>query len=218
MLAEALGYLLLDTGSMYRAVTLAALRDGIAVYDEAAIVALSHRIDIVIEPPETGPDDGRLYTVKLDGDDVTWDLRTADVDAHVSRVSAYAGVREELVRRQRKMAATGHVVMVGRDIGTVVVPDAPLKLYVTASPEERARRRWLERQKRGSKETYETILADVKRRDGIDSNRAHSPLKAADDAIVIDTTEKSPELVVERILGLCYAIRDPEATRTEIGP
>lgn len=218
MLAEALGYLLLDTGSMYRAVTLAALRDGIAVDDEATIVALSHRIDIVIESSESGLNDGRLYTVMLDGTDVTWDLRTADVDAHVSRVSAYAGVREELVRRQREMAATGNVVMVGRDIGTVVVPDAPLKLYVTASPEERARRRWLERRKRGSKETYEAILADVRRRDGIDSSRAHSPLKAADDAIIIDTTDQSPESVVERILGLCYTPRGAKETQAETGP
>ncbi|GAB4147515.1 MAG: (d)CMP kinase [Candidatus Promineifilaceae bacterium] len=206
LLAETLGFLLLDTGSMYRAVTLAALQQQVDINEEAAVVALARKVVIEILPAFPHQD-GRLCTVLLDGLDVTWALRTADVDAHVSQVAAYKEVREELVRQQRRLAAKGKVVMVGRDIGTVVVPDAALKLFVTASIEERARRRWLERHERNSQESYAAVLADMKRRDEIDSNRQYSPLRAADDAITLDTTTQSPETVVQEILGLCYDMR-----------
>jgi CMP/dCMP kinase len=140
--------------------------------------------------------------VLLDGRDVTWAIRSAAVDANVSRVSAVPEVRRLLVERQRAMAEQGGVVMVGRDIGTVVLPDAPLKLYVVASAEERARRRWLERRTRGEAADYEAILADVIRRDGIDSSRQHSPMRPAEDAIIIDSTGRRPEEILDEILAL----------------
>lgn len=201
MLAEALDYLLLDTGFMYRAVTLAALRRGVDVADETAVTHLAQKIIIDVAPPGEAKD-GRLYTALLDGEDVTWQLRTPDVDAHVSRVASYSGVRREMVRRQRQIGDRGEVVMVGRDIGTVVLPDAPLKLYVVASAEERARRRWQDRREQGHLADYEEILADVNRRDDLDSSREHSPLRPAGDAIIIDTTDSDPDEVVEEILTL----------------
>jgi cytidylate kinase len=132
MLAEALGYLFLDTGSMYRAVTLAAILSGIDVADEEGVIALARRSTLAIRPAAAEAD-GRSYTVLLDGQDVTWAVRSPAVDAHVSLVSSYRGVRQILVERQREMARQGRIVMVGRDIGTVVLPDAPLKLYIVAS-------------------------------------------------------------------------------------
>ena len=200
-LAEQLGYLYLDTGSMYRAVTLAALRAGIDPHDETAVTELAEGLDLKILPHRQETD-GRQYTVLLDGEDVTWDLRSPEVDANVSIVSSYPDVRREMVRRQREIGQEGGVVMVGRDIGTVVLPDAPLKLYVTATPEERARRRWLDRQAQGHQADYEDILADINRRDKFDSNREHSPLRAAADAVLIDNTDKTPDTVLEEVLSL----------------
>lgn len=201
LLAERLGYLLVDTGGMYRALTLAALRRQLPVADEAAIVALATDIKIELLPAGDAGDD-RLATVLLDGEDVTWALRSAAVDADVSAVSAYQGVRQEMVRRQRRLAAHGQIVMVGRDIGTVVLPDAPLKLYIVATAETRAERRWRERQVKGEGASYDAILADIRRRDDVDSSREFSPLAAADDAVIIDTTGRSPEEVIDEILSL----------------
>jgi CMP/dCMP kinase len=202
MLAHHLDYLLLDTGSMYRAATYAALQAGVALEDETAVVALTAKLDIVIEDVTDGKDDGRRYTVYLDGEDVTWGLRSPGVDVNVSLVSSYPGVRQILVERQRQIAWKQPVVMVGRDIGTVVLPDARLKLYITASPAERARRRHQERVARGGDSDYEAILADVIRRDGIDGNREHSPMRPADDAVLIDTTGHTPEQILAEILAL----------------
>ncbi|MCB9418569.1 MAG: (d)CMP kinase [Ardenticatenaceae bacterium] len=201
ILAKKLGFLLLDTGCMYRAATLAALQAGVAVEDETAVTELAHSIDIDVQPP-AGEGDGRQYTTLLNGQDVTWELRSPEVDAHVSLVSSYAGVRQEMVQRQRLFGLRGSVVMVGRDIGTVVMPDAPLKLYITATAEERARRRWRDRNQQGHNNNYEAILADVQRRDQFDSSRKHSPLRPADDAIVIDTSDLTPDEIVAEILVL----------------
>lgn len=206
-LAEALGYLFLDTGFMYRAVTLAALQRGVDVTDETAVTQLARQLEIDVQPAGDMRD-GRHYTALLDGQDVTWALRTPDVDANVSLVSSYLGVRQEMVRRQRAFGMRGGVVMVGRDIGTVVMPDAPLKLYIMATAQERARRRWHDRQAQGHDTAYEAILADVERRDGIDSSRQHSPLRPADDAIVIDSTGRSPEDIVEAILAEFAGIQE----------
>ena len=199
MLAEKLDYLFLDTGSMYRAVTLAALHYRVDINDESAVAALTEQLRIQVLPPD-GATDGRLFTVLLDGVDVTWELRSAAVDRHVSQVSAYPTVRAELVRRQRLIGQQGRVVMVGRDIGTVVMPDAPMKLYVVASSAERARRRWLERQGQDDATTYEQMLADIERRDAFDSARVHSPLRAAADAYILDSTGRSPEEILDYIL------------------
>mgnify|MGYP001040357519 FL=1 len=196
LLAQKLGYLYLDTGAMYRAVTWAALTRGVSVEDEAAVTALAEELHIDITQPTV--DDGRQYTVLADGEDVTWDIRRPEVDANVSVVSAYPGVRRAMVVQQRRIAAAGRVVMVGRDIGSVVLPDADLKLYLDATSQERARRRWLERQARGESVTYEEVLAMMLRRDEIDSHRAVSPLRVPDGAVVIDTTG----LTIDEVLAL----------------
>ncbi|MCA9935788.1 MAG: (d)CMP kinase [Ardenticatenaceae bacterium] len=200
MLAEALGYLFLDTGFMYRAVTLAALQDGVDLAEETAVAQLARRLQIdVAVVGEVA--DGRHYTALLNGKDVTWALRTPEVDANVSLVSSYLSVREDLVRRQREFGRRGNIVMVGRDIGTVVLPNAPLKLYIIASAEERARRRWLDRQNQGHGNDYDSILADVVRRDQFDGSREHSPMRPAADAVIIDTTGRPVEEIVAEILG-----------------
>lgn len=201
LLANEIHYLYLDTGSMYRAVTLAVLKAGIDPQDEGSVTQLSRKIDIEIKP-RIEESDGRQYSVFLNGSDVTWDIRSPDVDENVSLISSYSGVREEMVRRQREYGEKEHIIVVGRDIGTVVFPNAPLKLYITASPEERARRRWLDRQKQGHLTDYQAILDDVNRRDKFDSTREISPLKPADDAVIINNTGRSPKLILEDILKL----------------
>ena len=194
LLARHLGHLYFDTGVMYRAVTWAALSRGIAIEDEAAVTALAQQIHIDVTPPAV--DDGRQYTVLADGVDVTWAIRTPEVDANVSPVSAYPGVRRALVAQQRRVAAGGRVVMVGRDIGTVVLPGADLKLYLDAIVEERARRRWREERARGEEADYGPVLVSMRRRDEIDSHRAVSPLRVASDAVVVDTTDLDIEEVL----------------------
>lgn len=200
-LAEKLDYLFLDTGCMYRAATLAVLQQGEDVNDETAVTRIAREMKIDIQQVDQ-EEDGRLYTVLLDGRDVTWEIRSPAVDANVSQVSKYIGVRREMVQRQREFGERGRVVMVGRDIGTVVMPDAPLKLYVTASPQERARRRHRDRHAQGQAISYDAILADVQRRDDIDSSREHSPLRPAADAILIDTTGRPPAAIVDQILEM----------------
>ena len=201
LLAERLNYLYLDTGCMYRAVTWAALQYGIDVEDEMAVTQIAHDIQIDIYPVRDEVD-GRHYTVLVNGQDITWQLRSPAVDAHVSLVSSYLGVRQEMVKRQRTFGKHGAIVMVGRDIGTVVMPEAPLKLFITASAEERARRRTHDRLAQGHSADYEQILADVLRRDQIDSNRKHAPLRPATDAIRIDSTAQSPSEIVDAILQM----------------
>ncbi len=197
-LARKLGYLYFDTGVMYRAATWAALDGGLAISDEAAVTALTESLQIDVKPPSI--DDGRQYDVLCDGVDVTWAIRSPEVDANVSPVSVYPGVRSALTAQQRRIGLRGNVVMVGRDIGTVVLPEASLKIYLDASAEERARRRLREVQARGDQsQTYESILDNVKRRDAIDSGRATAPLTAAPDAVVIDSTALSVDEVVARV-------------------
>ena len=202
LLAQLLGYLYLDTGCMYRALTLAAIREGVPLDDEVALTALADRVDLDVLP--LGDEsDGRQYTVLLDGQDITWELRLPEVDAAVSQVSAVAGVRARMVERQRAVGRRGRGVMVGRDIGTVVMPDAPLKLYVIATAEERARRRLRDRLARGHDDNdYAAILADVIRRDHIDSTREHSPLRPAADSIIIDTTHRRVDELLDEVLSL----------------
>ena len=203
LLARQLGYLYFDTGVMYRAVTWAALERGIPIEDEPAVTVLAERLRIDVTPPTV--DDGRQYTVLADGVDVTWAIRTPEVDANVSPVSAYPGVRRALVAQQRRVAAGGRVVMVGRDIGTVVLPDADLKLYLDASVEERARRRWREVQARGKKADHEKVLVSMRCRDKIDSSRADSPLRVAEDATVVDTTDLNIEEMLAEVERLVEA-------------
>ena len=205
LLAEALGYHFIDTGCMYRAATLAVLQQGIDVDDETAVTQLAQTIDITIQPIN-GNKDGRLYTVMLNGKDVTWEIRSPQVDANVSQVSKYLGARQEMVRRQRQYGQRGKVIMVGRDIGTVVMPDATLKFYINASPEERARRRREDRSRQGHTADYDAILADVIRRDKIDSSREHAPLRPAADAIHIDSTNRSAADIADEIAGMVRSL------------
>jgi cytidylate kinase len=205
-LAEALGYLYLDTGVMYRAVTWVALENEVAIEDGAAITALAHRLQIDILRPDPGSvgsaGDGRQYTVLADGQDVTWQIRRPEVDRGVSPVSAYPGVRSALTRQQRRLGEQGRVIMVGRDIGTVVLPDADLKIYLDATLEQRAGRRYREILARGEPADYCQVLDSVRRRDEIDSGRSLAPLKPAEDAVVVDTTFLSVDEVMERVLDL----------------
>ena len=197
MLAQRLGYLYFDTGVLYRAVTLAALRREIAVGDEAALARLVDEIHIDVAAPQVS--DGRTLTVLLDGEDVTWAIRTPEVERNVSAVSAQAAVRQALLQRQREVAARGGVIMAGRDIGTVVLPDADLKLYLEASPTVRAMRRQHDEADRGLERPFDVVLADIQRRDDIDTRRAISPLRVADDARVIDTESLDIEGVIASI-------------------
>jgi CMP/dCMP kinase len=200
-LAAKLGYLYFDTGVMYRAATWAALDRGVSISDESAVTRMTEALQIDVKPPSAS--DGRQYDVLCDGRDVTWAIRAPDVDANVSPVSVYPGVRSALTSQQRRIGLRGNVVMVGRDIGTVVLPEAPLKIYLDASPEERALRRYREVRARGDEtQTYEAILENVKRRDAIDSGRATAPLKAAPDAIILDSTGLSIAEVVAQVEDL----------------
>lgn len=200
LLAEKLGYLYFDTGIMYRAVTWAALQRLGAVDDEAQVTKLAQEVQIDVQPPSRT--DGRQADVLLDGIDITWDIRRPEVDGNVSQVSAYRGVRTAMTEQQRRIGQRGRVVMVGRDIGTVVLPEAELKIYLDASVEERARRRFEELLGRGEPADYEEILAAMKKRDRIDSTRAVAPLRPAEDAVRICSDGISASQVADQIMAL----------------
>jgi cytidylate kinase len=206
-LADALGYLFFDTGLMYRAVTWLALQRGLNLGDEAAITALAESVPIEVQPPSQP--DGRACDLIVEGVDITWEARRPEVDANVSAISAYPGVRRALSAQQRRIGQRGQVVMVGRDIGTVVLPDADLKIYLDATAEERARRRYDEIVARGESADYDEILAKVIERDRIDSTRDVAPLKAADDAIMVDSENLNAEEVFQQILALCKTTHRP---------
>lgn len=195
--AHHLDALLFDTGAIYRAVTLEAMRREIATDDSEALEHLARTVTIHLQPPTQN--DGRQVDVWLNGEDVTWEIRTPEIDANVSAVSAHHGVREALLATQREIADNARVVMVGRDIGTVVVPDAGVKIYLDASSEERARRRVLDLQAKGIDRAFEEVLEDLLARDAYDSGRETAPLKAADNAVIIDSDGKSIEEVVAEI-------------------
>ena len=206
-LAQALGYLYFDTGVMYRAVTWVALQRQIEISNEAAVTRLAEALSIDIQPPSLA--DGRACDVLADGQDVTWETRRPEVDANVSPVSTYAGVRAALTAQQRRIGLRGKVVMVGRDIGTVVLPEADLKIYLVASAQERAHRRYAELINRGEAADYAQILAIIQRRDQIDSTRQVAPLRAAQDAIVIDSDALDADQVLQLVQQL---IQDANGT------
>jgi CMP/dCMP kinase len=200
-LAEALGYLFFDTGVMYRAVTWAAIERNVNARDEAAVTALAEQAVIDVRPPSAS--DGRACDVLVDGRDATWEVRKPEVEAYVSVVAAYPGVRKALSTQQRRIGLRGQVVMVGRDIGTVVLPEADLKIYLDASAEIRAKRRYDEVIHRGGSADYDAILANVRERDRIDSTRAVAPLTAAEDAIRLDSDSLDAEQVFLKVKALC---------------
>lgn len=200
-LAAELGYLFFDTGITYRAVTYVAVSHDMNLKDEDAITRLAQGIQIDIQPPSKN--DGRSCDVIVAKKDITWDIRSGEVDANVSVVSAYAGVRQALSEKQRQIGLRGKVVMVGRDIGTVVLPEADLKIYLDASAEERARRRHAELIARGEAADYDEILKKVIARDQIDSSRAVAPLRPAEDAVIIDSDKMDAAEVLEQAIKLC---------------
>jgi len=193
--AKVLGFTHIDTGAMYRALTLAALRRNVRLEDDEELTRLAREVRI-----ELGQENGVPW-VKLDGEDVSQAIRTPEVDRHVSRVSEVAGVREEIVRQQRVLAGSRDVVMEGRDIGTVVFPNAEVKVFLVADPVTRARRRKAELEQRGIVKPLEEILSEIVRRDEYDSSRAVSPLKRAEGAEDLDTSELSIQQQVDEVVA-----------------
>ena len=199
-IANELGYLFFDTGVMYRAVTWLALKLDMDLGDEPKVTALAEQTQIEVAPASRS--DGRACDVLIAGEDITWETRLPEVDANVSVVSAYRGVRAALSQQQRRIGQRGRVVMVGRDIGTVVLPEADLKIYLDATAEERAKRRHNEIIARGGTVDYKEILAKVIERDRIDSTRDVAPLKAAADAFVLDSEKLNAEEVFQHVMTL----------------
>ena len=182
--SRALGYLYVDTGAIYRTIGYGAYAKGVNPGDGQAVAALLPELEIGLTYGEDG-----LQHMMLNGEDVTEKIRLPEISLYASAVSAHPAVRAHLLEMQRKLAREHNVVMDGRDIGTVVLPDAAVKIFLTASPEERARRRCRELEQRGTPEAYEKVLAEMRQRDYDDSHRAAAPLRQAEDAVLLDTTE-----------------------------
>lgn len=198
--AGKLGILHLDTGAMYRALALYALRSGVELTDEAAVSACCARADIAV-----GYADGRQRTL-LSGEDVSDLIRTGEVSAAASVVSKWPAVRERMVALQQELARKGDMLIDGRDIGTVVLADSPCKIYLTASAEERARRRYLQNLEKGDNTPFEDVLAALNARDAQDMGRAVSPLRQAEDAVLVDSTDMTREEVVDAIVRIVEGI------------
>lgn len=198
--ARRIGGLYFDTGVVYRALALVALENGVALDDEAELARLARELRIRVTPPSQ--QDGRLYDVWLDGRDITWAIRAPEIDRAASQVAAYREVRSALLGLQREIGRSGRVVMAGRDIGTVVMPDAPVKVWLDASLEERARRRQRDLAARGIVASLEDVKAELAERDRRDAERAVAPMRPAEDAVVIETDGRSVEDVVSLVLRL----------------
>lgn len=200
MIAKENHFLYLDTGAMYRAVTLEVLRRGMDVTDEVQMANLLANLKITF----TNQDGVQL--VFLNGEDVTGDIRSLEVTRNVSEVSAIKQVRQRLVQMQREIAENHSIIMDGRDIGTVVLPKAELKIFLVASVEERANRRFKENQEKGIHLDYQQLVEEIRQRDYLDSTRTESPLKKAEDAIEVDTTSMAIEEVVSTITKMIQEI------------
>lgn len=198
MLARRLGWHLLDSGALYRLTALAAQRKGVALDDEASLVNVAAGLDVTFEPtPE-----GEPVRVVLDGEDVTRDIRTEQTGDGASRVAVIQAVRDALLQRQRDFRKAPGLVADGRDMGTVVFPDAPVKVFLTASAEERAQRRYLQLKEAGADVSIDHLLDEIRARDERDMNRSAAPLKPAEDAQVIDSTGLSIEEVLSKVMAL----------------
>ena len=194
IVAEKLGYTHLDTGAMYRAVALEALRENIAIDDEENIVKMIDRMNLDMKP------DGRVF---LDGEDISSKIRTNEISMGASNVSKLKEVRAALVKMQQRICEAGGYILDGRDIGTVVLKDAPVKLFMIASAPARAQRRVAQNKEKGIEgDDYETILREIEKRDYQDSHRENSPLKQADDAVLIDTSKLTIEEVTDKVMSL----------------
>ena len=203
-LAHNIGYNFLDTGCLYRALTVATLQRNIPITDTDTIIKLAGDIDIVVKPSTV--EDGRQYTVLIDKVDVTWELRSSSTDTNVSLISTIPDVRHLLTEQMRSIAKGANVVMVGRDIGTVVVPEAPLKFYLDASIDERARRRHNENMRNGQESDYKEILVNLQARDDIDTQRDNAPLKKPTNAYTINTTTMKPKNVLKEMLRIFHTV------------
>ena len=199
IVAEALQFTYIDTGAMYRAVTYKALNENIQLHDAQAIETMLNYTTIALQPSEQG------QLVFVDGEDVSQAIRSNDVTSNVSEVAAHANIREILVAMQQKLAANGGVVMDGRDIATHVLKDAELKIFMSATVEERARRRFLDNERRGIESTIELLQQEIALRDKLDSEREASPLIQAEDALFLDTTNLSIDEAAQEILNLAQA-------------
>jgi len=197
LVAQGLGYTYIDSGAMYRALAWAARRDGIGADDQTRVSELVEEVRIRIRPRADG-----LNQVIVDGDDITSEIRSPEISQLASRLSAMPTVRRRMVALQQEMARDGCVVMEGRDIQTVVLPEAEVKIFLTASAEERARRRWEELRGRGREADLQHVLADIEARDARDTTRADSPLKPAPDAVHVDTDGLTVEQVVAKVLAI----------------
>lgn len=195
--AAALGYLYVDTGAIYRTVALSAVRRGIDPADGVKIVPILGELDIRLEYAGDG-----LQHMYLNGEDVSQAIRVHEISQHASTVSAIPEVRAFLLELQRDLARKNNVIMDGRDIGTVVLPEAQVKIFLTASPESRAQRRHLELQQRGQDTDFDTVLRDIIRRDEQDTNRPIAPLRQAEDAVLLDTTHLDLEQSLQAILNI----------------
>ena len=198
IVAEKLKFTYIDTGAMYRAVTYQAMQQNVALGDGAALTALAQTMKITLQPSAEG------QLIFIDGQEVTQVVRTPEVTANVSQVAAHAGVREIMVELQQELARAGGVVMDGRDIATHVLPQAELKIYMSATVEERARRRFIDNEQRGIASTLEELKLAIATRDRQDSEREASPLIQAPDALFLDTTELSIEEAADEILALAH--------------
>ena len=196
VVANELGYLYIDTGAMYRGVTWAVLDSHVNVKNQKDVEALLPSLDLTLEPT------ANACKVFVKGQDVTDLIRQQQINENVSTIASYKGVREYLVERQQTMAAVGGVILDGRDIGSVVLPNAELKIYLTASVDARAKRRWLEVQGTSNEQSLEDIKNNVESRDEMDKNRDESPLVCVDDAIVVDSSNMTFDETVEHILHL----------------
>jgi cytidylate kinase len=200
--ARRLGFTYLDSGALYRAVTLLALERSVDLEDAQALGRLASKAAIELRDPG---DEG--IQVMLDGRDVSDEIRTPQVTGASSTVAAHPEVRTALLEKQRALIAAGNYVVEGRDIGTVVAPNAPLKLFLTANPDERARRRAAELERKGQRAAAEDVKAAIAKRDRLDSTRSAAPLRVADDAITLDTTGLESDDVIQRVLELVAGVR-----------
>ena len=196
VVANELGYLYIDTGAMYRGVTWAVLDSHVNVKNQKDVESLLPSLDLTLEPT------ANACKVFVKGKDVTDLIRQQQINENVSTIASYKGVREYLVERQQAMAAVGGVILDGRDIGSVVLPKAELKIYLTASVDARAKRRWLEVQGTSNEQSLEDIKHNVESRDEMDKNRDESPLVCVEDAIVVDSSNMTFDETVEHILHL----------------
>jgi len=196
-LAEKLGYLYVDTGAIYRTIGYYAWKQGVDPKEEAAVLALLPKVQVELTYGEDG-----LQHMLLNGEDVTREIRLPEISLYASAVSAHPGVRSFLLDMQRQLARSHHVIMDGRDIGTVVLPDADVKIFLTASAEARTKRRMLELEQRGTPEPYEKILKEIQERDWNDSHRTAAPLRQAEDAVLVDTTDLNFQQSEEALLTI----------------